>query len=145
MDILWGPNSQGCQRGSTVCALHTHSIYHHDCSSFLWMQHRTHSLITHCGRGMWALCVGQNKLSAHVLHHCPTALELWCYNTRHDAVLEAIKQSITPLYLFEGNHLLADLATCQPYTFPSHCPHWRGAGCSGGSDESIGLPCMPNS
>ena len=55
----------------------------------------------------------------HVLNQGPTSLHLRRYNTRHDTVLEVIENTIKPL-LSDGDCLLADMQSHQPYTFPPH-------------------------
>ena len=67
------------------------------------------------------LC-GIRQTLPHVLNQCPVSLHLRRYNTRHDAVLEVIVSDIKPL-LSDGECLLADLHTQQPYLFPPHIAH----------------------
>ena len=64
------------------------------------------------------LC-GVRQSLPHVLNQCSVALKLRRYNTRHDAVLQAIVKRVRPL-LVEGDRLIADLPETQPYMFPPH-------------------------
>ena len=67
------------------------------------------------------LC-GMRQTLPHVLNQCPVSLHLRRYNTRHDAVLEVIESGIKPL-LSDGECLLTDLQSDQPYIFAPHIAH----------------------
>ena len=64
------------------------------------------------------LC-GEKQTLMHVLNHCPQALNMRRFNTRHDTVLEVIASFIAQ-HLPEGYKLTADLPRYQHYVFPLH-------------------------
>ena len=64
------------------------------------------------------LC-GEKQTLLHVLNHCPQALSMRRFNTRHDAVLEVIASFIAQ-HLPESYKVTADLPRYQPYVFPLH-------------------------
>ena len=55
----------------------------------------------------------------HVLNNCPKALNMRCYNKRHDAVL-VVTTTFVKSNIPQGYEALSDLPDSQPYTFPTH-------------------------
>ena len=63
------------------------------------------------------LC-GERQTLMHVLNNCPEALNMRCYNKRHDAVL-VVTTTFVKSNIPQGYEVLSDLPESQPYTLPT--------------------------
>ena len=67
------------------------------------------------------LC-GERQTLLHILCHCPVALHLRRYNTRHDEVLRVINNLLKD-HLHANQSIIADLQDHPTYVFPPHIAH----------------------